>query len=271
MLQSTTPQRILNDFRLGERKLVSIVGSGGKTSLLLYLAGLLRGHANVIISTTTKIILPSEHLYDAAFGSVADLKAAVKDGYINESTARTVVLHQGFIPEVPNKVEGIKPKDGTYLSQLPAITLIEADGSRQLPLKWWKEVEPVIPNGNGATIGVIPIDLFGQTVGDHNFYNLDGFEETFSYRPKTVDADLLIKLIVHPDGLFKNSTSDKILVFSRCETDHHVQLANEIVDGVRGMAPELITQAFTLSVKEMQHENFSHYTCRWPIQEDGPQ
>lgn len=76
-------------------------------------------------------------------------------------------------------------------------------------------------------------------------------------------------IITHPKGLFKDAAGDKVLVLTRCEHETFARQGKDLIHWIFKTKPRPIDQAFILSVKEMKIEDFSHYTCCWPSQEDG--
>ncbi len=256
-------KRVRRDFGLTDHKMISIVGSGGKTALMLWLGGMARGETNIIMTTTTKMMRPPADTHDRAYAAVVDLKEAVAHGEVLQEGTKpqTILVHEGLSPTIEDKLHGIDAKGAAYLASLPATTLIEADGARKLPLKWWKKTEPVVPKETQVTIGVIPIDLVGAKVDETNFYHLAGYVKKTGHTPDLINIDLLVDIICHQDGLFKGACGDRVLVLSRCEDEKSALNAEEVVDRVRQRG--VIDRAFALSVKEMQDENYSHYTCCW--------
>lgn len=112
---------------------VSVIGSGGKTTLLSTLARELPGP--VILCTTTHIFPFSE--YPLISGEDAGaLKAAL-------TRSRVVCLGQ---PGKDGKLTAPALPFSLLLELAPWV-LVEADGSKHLPLKAHASYEPVVPPG----------------------------------------------------------------------------------------------------------------------------
>jgi len=136
-----------------ERGVTALIGGGGKTTLLYTLAQELRNDGSVVLCTSTHIRIPEG--YPLATGGTEDLRAALKAyGVICTGT----------------------PADGGKLTA-PAISfeelaaladyvLVEADGSRGLPLKAHSPHEPVIPPNARNVILVVGADGFGRPVSE---------------------------------------------------------------------------------------------------------
>lgn len=130
---------------------VSIVGAGGKTSLLYTLAGArtARG-ARTAVLTTTKIVAPAAYCRTAG-----DCLARWQDG-------RYAVCGE---PAAEGKLAPPRAALLGWLLQTADCLLIEADGAKRRPCKAPAGHEPVILPETDAVIGVMGLDALGQTVG----------------------------------------------------------------------------------------------------------
>ena len=149
---------------LGPSEVVSVVGGGGKTTLIERLA---RGYeaegTRVVLTTTTKILPPdpggrSLLLAETAADLVARLEAwrveCGRDPLVGASpVVGTRVLDNG-------KLDGVPREWVPTLRDLPWVgaVLIEADGAARLPLKAPAAWEPVIAASTSLTIVVAGLD-----------------------------------------------------------------------------------------------------------------
>ncbi len=133
----------------------SVIGSGGKTSLLAALSSELSARGASVVLTTTTHILPFEGcplVTDADGEKVAAALAGKR------------VVCVGTPCEVGKlTVPGIAVDE---LACLADYVLVEADGSRRLPLKAHAAFEPVVPACCAQTITVVGASGFGQPVGE---------------------------------------------------------------------------------------------------------
>ncbi len=129
----------------------SVVGSGGKTSLLAALARELPG--TVVLTTTTHILpFPDAPLVTSA--DACDARAAL---------AESRVVCVGSQAEKNGKL--VTPELGIdALASLADYVLVEADGARRLPLKAHAPWEPVVPACSGRTILVLGASGLGRPV-----------------------------------------------------------------------------------------------------------
>lgn len=170
--------------------ITSVIGSGGKTTLLRTLAAELSDIAPVLLTTTTHFLpFPEYPLIDTAcmeqdnvFGAKAE--AALLARVLRESEAllakghQVVVLGSHMTPirqsfpnikdpagqNCPPEMKLTMPalSDFRPLLQIFPYILVEADGSRRLPLKAHAGHEPVIPPGSQKSILLVGASGIGK-------------------------------------------------------------------------------------------------------------
>ena len=129
----------------------SVIGSGGKTSLLAALASELPG---TVILTTTTHILPFEGIFTFTMQGMYGLA---------EKLAESRVVCVGSQAEKNGKL--VAPELGIdVLATLADYVIVEADGARRLPLKAHATWEPVIPACSNRTIVVFGASGLGHPV-----------------------------------------------------------------------------------------------------------
>ena len=133
------------------RGVTALIGGGGKTTLLYALAEELRPLGTVVLCTSTHIRVP-ERYPPVTGGAVAIAAALAADGVICAGT-----------PAENGKLTA-PPVPFDELASLADYVLVEADGSRGLPLKAHAPHEPVIPANAGNVILVAGADGFGKPV-----------------------------------------------------------------------------------------------------------
>lgn len=148
-------------FCIGGRAVISLVGGGGKTTLLYALGReLTAAGSGVILTTTTKIREPAPSPYLPRFIS-HDLGAIGRWVRENLNRQQPLLIARARLPG--GKLEGILPG---WLEEIAAIGGVshivnEADGSAGRPLKAPRPGEPVVPENTTLLVPVIGIDGMG--------------------------------------------------------------------------------------------------------------
>lgn len=128
----------------------AVIGSGGKTTLLRILAEELSG---TVILTTSTHILP-----------FAGIPLLVTDDI--EQVRRALALHRVICMGTP-AAEGKLTAPAlpfSVLADAADYVIVEADGSKRLPLKAHASHEPVIPENTRKTVCVVGASGFGKPV-----------------------------------------------------------------------------------------------------------
>lgn len=130
---------------------VSMIGGGGKTTLLYEMAGFaVRNGQKVLITTTTHIYCPPENWRDRNWEDVERKFAAGRAAVIGSSCRDPEKL---AIPEETLFQKARAEAD---------LTLVEADGAKHLPCKAPAEHEPVLLPWSDIVIGVTGLSALGQ-------------------------------------------------------------------------------------------------------------
>ncbi len=192
--------RICEALDLKENEIVSFVGGGGKTSLMFRLAEEIPLPYNVVITTTTKIYRPSPEKYPLVLLGKEDQVEKELAGYL-KSGLRPVV-GSGLLEN--NKVNGISPGQVSLLQGCADYILVEADGSKGLPLKGHLDYEPVIPGATTVLVVVVGADILGKTLDKKHVHRPEIVSQLTGREIGTViDAGLIAELIAHPRGMLR--------------------------------------------------------------------
>lgn len=132
---------------------IAIIGSGGKTTAMLTLAKACPSQ-RVLVTTTTHIYPMTESRELLINPTPEQLQAAL---------SRPGIVCAGMTAK-EGKLSGLPEDLFSQGRSWADLTLCEADGSRQHPLKLHKEGEPVIPAGCDLCLIVLGLSALGQTV-----------------------------------------------------------------------------------------------------------
>ncbi len=212
-------QNLIDCFAIKKGERAALVGSGGKTSLLFLLAAQFRG-AKVLVSTTTKMGQPPPGAYDV-FCSGEDLPK------LNPAPGITFAAQtgQGSKLSAPQP-EALAQAEGKF-----DYVFLEADGSRQLPLKGWSELEPVVPNFTTLTLGILPLWPLGLPATDAVIHRLPLFCVLTGVKPGEVLSAPHLAAAICPaagKGLFAAKAGRGVLFFNQVENPDALQSAKQV-------------------------------------------
>ena len=156
------------------RGVTAIIGSGGKTTLLYLLARELSHTGSVIVTTTTHIFPPDGLPWTE---TVRDVRGIAVVGTPCED-GKLTAPRQSF----------------AALAELADYVLVEADGSRRLPLKAHAPYEPVLPPNTAQVITVVGASGLNRPIAEvvhrpERFTELSGEAELAT--PQAVAAVLI--------------------------------------------------------------------------------
>lgn len=208
-------------FNINTGDVVSIVGSGGKTSLLFKLAEELKNKYKVLVSTSAKIFLPQDDCYDYLYLNL--------DSYLNNKPNNSVGITV-ISKDINNKTEkliGIDDNDLEIIIKDFDVILLEADGSKELPIKGWKNHEPPVLSKTTKTIGVIPVNLINKKIDKEFIYGFDEFNILTDYS-EYINFRTIGKICSEKNGIFKNSKGCLYLFFNKADTNEEILVSEDL-------------------------------------------
>lgn len=133
--------------------IIAIVGSGGKTSLLHQLARRYRTEGkSVFVTTTTHMFIEEDTLLTDDAQII--IQALHEKGYA-----------MAGIP-TGNKISALSSETYDKVCAHADVVLVEADGSKHMPLKFPNENEPVIPHNTDEIYVVCGLHAIGRKAKD---------------------------------------------------------------------------------------------------------
>lgn len=236
-------------FNIEMGNIISIVGSGGKTTLLLFLAAELSHNYNVLVTTSAKIFKPSINQYDSIFTNV---ESFINSNLINKNN---ITVISKSINESNNKLIGIDDNDLEKLINYFDVILIEADGSNKLPLKGWKNHEPPVLKKTNKIIGIIPVSVLGRNIDNSFIYGYDEFKKIAGNNSQ-VDEETIKNICISENGIFKNSTGEKYLFINQADTEQDKEKSIKIADYIYKNIENI---DFKIVIGSLHEEKFYEY------------
>jgi len=213
---------LINNLCSGSKGIISIIGAGGKTSLMFRLAKeLAETGKKVLTTTTTKIFFPDKSLSPetiithSAKGLIEASEKCLRQ-YFHFSAGNHHDKNSG-------KLEGLSPDtiDAVWQTGLFDWIIVEADGSRQKPLKATAAHEPVVPASTTCLVHVIGLDSVGRPLDEHHVHRAGIFSHNTGLAPgKPVDEQsIAISIAVEiKKAADLCAASDHILFLNKADT-----------------------------------------------------
>ncbi|MBP2626150.1 MAG: hypothetical protein H6Q68_861 [Firmicutes bacterium] len=217
-------------------RVVTIIGGGGKTSLMYYLLTMLKDMGyNAVGTTTTK--LSSKQLSGNCFVQIPSVEGGYKAIEEAKDIQDHVTLVSGEDSKVPGKMVGIP---GEWIDQLATIYrdvvfVVEGDGSAGKPLKGHLEHEPVIPSSSSLVIPVIGIDSMRVQLNLQSTHRPERIcELTGAIFDSLVTTEIITKLLFHPQGYLRNCGEHNVIVpfINKVESVIEHQQAEELAQQI---------------------------------------
>jgi molybdenum cofactor cytidylyltransferase len=228
--------------RLSNTACLALVGSGGKTTALFQLARQFQDEPNPVKHATGNrpvIVTATAHLHiDQA--RLADSHWIVEepsDLDILEKTLRGVMLVTG--PIIGERTTGLNK---VQINRLHAMCLrnslpmlIEADGSRQRPLKASAGHEPPIPDFVETVAVVVGLSGLGKPLTEEFVHRPEIFARLVGLAPAdTITPEALLHVLTHPDGGLKNipEQANRIVLLNQADTPELHAQAKRLADNL---------------------------------------
>lgn len=198
---------------------ISLVGAGGKTSSLFWLASLFKQKGlKVCVTTSTKMYYPTLNEIDhiiylndqtiptSNFRTKETLFCDISDESITFCFDKKSVSEK--ISDRPEKISGIAVSDIGYLRENAPfdVILVEADGAKRRSIKSPASHEPCLPDNTDVVIGLTGAETINQPINQNQVHRWSHFSQICEIKDgDSVDQDCLLKLITHPMGMFKGA------------------------------------------------------------------
>jgi probable selenium-dependent hydroxylase accessory protein YqeC len=230
------PHSLAESLGMKPREVISLVGAGGKTTLMFRLAReLLLTGEKVVTTTTTKILEPTSE--ETAFLLVDSDEEKLKQFVVRG-------IHQyHHITIARERIESRKLKgvSSSLVNELWGFheidkMIIEADGAAGRPVKAPREKEPVIPSSTTLVVAILGVDGVGMELNNENVFQAERISKItgIPIGEKLTDEAIAI-LMTHPEGIFKGApVSSRIVAFI-----NKVDIPNGMVKG-KGVAQKVL-------------------------------
>lgn len=218
-------KEIMDPLKLDKSKeLVTIVGAGGKTGTMFTLAKELKSLGKrVLVTTTTAIYKPSTKEYDRLY--MGDIQGFIKKLEKHDPSQNSgEIVVWGKETDKQEKIQGINPEDINKIWEDETFSwiLVEGDGAKRKNIKAPRDNEPVIPSKTTIVIGVVGMQVLGKPINESSVHRVEHFMKiTGTQMGDPIDEEVLHRLILHKQGLFKGKPTDakRVLLLNQCEDE----------------------------------------------------
>jgi len=210
-----------------DTSVVGVVGCGGKTSFVELVA---QSHSSrrVLISTTTKMFPPK----DPRITQYQTLQQCL------DHESQTGIQCFGVLNTETGKLEALPQETLHSLIADYDIVLLEADGSRGLPCKGWRQNEPVIPKYCTHTVGILTMKALGKAATETYVLRLPEFLSlTGLHEGDTITQQTLETMVCAPQGMFKNGVGQLYLIINQVEDEATAELAQGFLQNIKERYP----------------------------------
>ena len=219
-------------------EVVSLVGGGGKTTLMFALARELASGGDCVVTTTTTKILepsPSETPLLLLETDEGELMRLLLD---NLGKHRHITLASGRLAS--GKLNGISPEFVVKLAGLSQVSFIvvEADGAAHRSLKAPNPTEPVIPFNTSLVIPVVGIDAIGCRLTEKDVFRPEIVSNLLGLPlGEVISPDAIAFLVTHHQGIIKGSPERARIVpfINKMDLDKGLSKGRELADKILAM------------------------------------
>jgi len=200
---------------LKEREVISLVGAGGKTTLMFRLAEeMVHRGKTVLTTTTTKIFAPTRKETPSLCVDSDEerLKEFVRNhiGQYHHITIAAGRIGMG-------KLKGISPEmivDLWGFNRVDYI-IVEADGAAGRPVKAPREMEPIIPANTTLVVAMVGLDGVGKGLNEENVFQPERISRLTGVPPEgRLTEEAVAVLMTHPQGVWKGTpASSRVIAF----------------------------------------------------------
>jgi len=189
---------IVKALRLPQSPSIAFVGAGGKTTAMFQLARDL--DSPIIVTATTHLGAWQIPLADVHI-------ILTKPEELENFNPRGVTLVTGAFEG--DRVKGLGNDAISWLCEVAENyhipLLIEADGSRQKPLKAPAEHEPAIPEFVDSVVQVVGLTGLGKLLNEEYVHRPEIFAHLSGLKQgETITPEALVRVLTHPKGGLKN-------------------------------------------------------------------
>jgi probable selenium-dependent hydroxylase accessory protein YqeC len=232
-------------FTINPGEIISLVGGGGKTTLMFALAHELVATGKCVVTTTTTKILPPLPSQTPLLLLDTDEEDLIRLLLHNIEEYRHISVASEKLTS--GKLTGISTELVGRLAELNQVSyiIVEADGAAQKPLKAPNATEPVIPGNTTLVIPIVGIDAIGCRLTEENVFRPETVANLLGLSSgEIITAEAIAFLITHHQGIIKGSPGRaRIIPFiNKVDLDNGLAKAKEVASKILAISHPQIEQ-----------------------------
>jgi molybdenum cofactor cytidylyltransferase len=207
--------------RLDSSPCIAFIGAGGKTTAMFQLARVLsksKGDSPVIVTATSHLgawqtQLADQHIITETPAPLEKLEHGLKGVILvtgELAAGRAKPIHYDVL-------NWLQEFCGYHAIPL----LIEADGSREKPLKAWAKHEPPIPSFAEAVAQVVGLTGLGKPLNEEHVHRPEIFSKLSGLNiAERITPDALVRVLTHAEGGKKNipTNAREVVLLNQADT-----------------------------------------------------
>lgn len=212
--------------------MISLVGGGGKTTLMFRLAAeLAQIEETVLTTTTTKIFEPSEEQSAHIIVSEDPEEVLRNSAEFLRHTAHITAARERLVSM--GKLAGFEPSTIEFFMKKGGFQwiIVEADGAARKPIKAPAQHEPVIPECSRCVIAVVGLDAIGKPLDDRWVFRPRLYSQVTGVSLGWPVTERSVAAVILADkGLMKGSPPDakRIVFLNKAEGEERLVAGEKI-------------------------------------------
>lgn len=205
-------------FLYEESGIISLVGGGGKTTLMYHLAKAARDLGKRAIITTTT------HIQNPGVPYFVDINELLRQKLNTDRIAVT-----GHIA-TDNKLSGLSELELHHIHGATDFLFIEADGAKRLPCKVPNKTEPVIFPPTNIMIGVMGLEALGRPLKEVCFRIEEAKKLLQTDENHILNTEDVANILLSSEGTGKEVGSRSYyIVLNKCDNEERLEMGEEIM------------------------------------------
>lgn len=236
--------RLRDAFRLGPTPRLALVGSGGKTSALFQLAGEWEGP--VLLTTTTHVSVEQARRADRHWVVKDPRELVERETDLLQPGSTLVTSAEGEDGRTPGASAEVLASLVAIANAYGLPLLVEADGSRMLPLKAPAAHEPAVPPWADTVVVVAGMSALGKPLTAEWVHRPERFSSLADAPAGSpISAEMIARVLRSPLGGLKGipAGARRIALLNQADTPDQMAATANIAASLQGYFDALVCAA----------------------------